>query len=97
YTNQGNIAIYPSTTKLEVGGGYRIHSSGKMYEQIKNNILNAVKQESDDMLNDTLYIESPIGTFSMSELYPCTHEEKQKEPLIFLDMDEDKIRKIIEG
>src|SRR5690625_4090405 len=72
YTNIGTIAIYPSTTKLEVGGGYRIHSSGKMYERVKNNILNAVKQESDDMLNDTLYIETPIGTFSMSELYPFT-------------------------
>ena len=97
YTNQGQIAIYPSTTKLEVGGGYRIHSSGKMYERIKNNILKAVKQQSDDMLNDTLYIESPIGTFSMSELYPFTHEVKQKEPLIFLQMYEEEIREIIEG
>ena len=97
YTNQGTIAIYPSTTKLEVGGGYRIHSSGKMYDNLKRNILNAVKQESDDILNDTLYIETPVGTFSMSELYPFTHEVKQKEPLIFLEVYEEKIRKIIEG
>src|SRR5699024_3750612 len=138
YNNQGNIAIYPSTTKLEVGGGYRIHSSGKMYERVKNNILNAVKKESDDMLNNKLYIattiiiisnkvlyqfthyvihnnlntgkyrlnhmlnnkikkKKPICTITMSKLYPFTHEVKQKEPLIFLEMYEDKIRKIIEG
>ena len=97
YTKMGTIAIYPSKTTLEAGKGYRVRSGGGLYEKRKEMILNEARQMSDDMLNDTLYIESDIGTFSMSELYPFTHEVKKKEPLIFLEMYENKIRDIIES
>ena len=96
YNNQETISIYPSTTKLEVGHGYRIHANGKLYDQLKDQLFKEVKQQADDIHSDVLYIESVIGTFSLSDVYPFTHEIKQKEPLIFLELKQDQIREIIE-
>ena len=96
YNNQETISIYPSTTKLEVGKGYRIHASGKMYNSMKEAMFAQIKQQADDYASDVLYIESVLGTFSLSDLYPFTHEVKQKEPLIFLEIAQEKIKDIIE-
>ena len=95
YNNQETISIYPSITKLEIGRGYRIHTSGDIYDKLKDNIFNEVKQNVDDT-SDVLYLETVIGTFSLSELYPYTHEVKQKEPLIFLQLRQEQIKNIID-
>lgn len=95
YNNQETISIYPSITKLEIGGGYRVHSSGRLYDMMKDKIFNEVKKNVDDT-SDVLYLETVIGTFSLSELYPYTHEVKQKEPLIFLQLRQEQIKNIID-
>ena len=95
YNNEETISIYPSITKLEIGRGYRVHSSGQLYDMMKDKIFNEVKENVDDT-SDVLYLETVIGTFSLSELYPYTHEVKQKEPLIFLQLRQEQIKNIID-
>src|SRR5690606_36089374 len=81
YNNQGTISIYPSKTELEVGSGYRIRANGKNYAKQKEEMFQQIRQQADQFADDFLYIESTLGTFSLSDLYPFTHEVKQKEPL----------------
>ena len=95
YNEQETISIYPSITKLEVGKGYRIRSSGKFYETMKSKMFEQIRKQEDSFNSDVLYIESIIGTFSLSDLFPFTHEIKQKEPLIYLEIKQDQIRKCI--
>lgn len=95
YNNQELISLYPSKTKLEIGKGYRIRSGGQLYDKMKAQLINGVKEQIDNFTSDVLYIESPIGTFSLSDMFPFTHEIAQKEPLIFLEITQDKIKRII--
>src|SRR5699024_1021262 len=97
YKQAGTIAIDPSTTKREEGKGYRLFSITKFYEKMKEQVFQALRNEEDELTSDVLYIESVIRTFSLSDLFPFTHEVKQKEPLIFLEVKQDQIRRIIEG
>lgn len=96
YNRQGTISIYPSTTKLEVGKGYRVHSNGQLYHKLKEKMFKQIREYTDEFTDDVLYIESVLGTFSLSDLFPFTHEVKQKEPLIFLELKQEKIKQIIE-
>src|SRR5699024_7033212 len=95
YNNQETISIYPSITKLEVGQGYRIHSNGKFYDKMKAKIFEQIREQADQFTSDVLYIESYLGTFSLSDVYPFTHEIKQKEPLVYLEIKQDQIKEII--
>ena len=95
YNNQETISIYPSITKLEVGKGYRIHAGGKFYDTMKAELFRQIREQTDEFKSDVLYIESILGTFSLSDLFPYEHEVKQKEPLIFLELKQDQIRRII--
>src|SRR5699024_7147450 len=125
YNNQETISIYPSITHLEIGQGYRIYSSGKLYDRIKSKMFeDIIKQvetrqryriyasgklydrmkskmfeeitiQVDEFNSDLLYIERIIGSFSLSDMYPLTHEIKQKESLIFLELKQEQIRNII--
>lgn len=96
YNNEETISIYPSTTKLEVGGGYRIHTNSQLFDGLKEKIFQQVRENVDEFTSDVLYIESVLGTFSLSDVFPFTNEVKQKEPLVFLELTQSKIRKIIE-
>ena len=95
YNEQRTISIYPSVTKLEVGKGYRVHASGNYYDTMKEKIFEEIREEEDQFTSDVLYIESVIGTFSLSDIYPFTHEIKNKEPLVFLELKHEQIKKII--
>ncbi len=95
YNAQQTISIYPSKTKLEAGGGYRINSGGKRYEEMKQKMFEEIRNVYDPFTDEALYIESQLGTFSISDVYPFTHEIKQKEPLIFLEIKQDKIKDIL--
>lgn len=97
YNNQQTISIYESLTKLEVGKGYRIRSSGKMYDHLKENMFEEIRKQSDDLNSDVLYIESTIGTFSLSDIFPYKNEVKKKEKLIFLLLKQEQMREIIEN
>lgn len=74
YNSQQTISIYPSKTKLEVGTGYAIHSNRQYYNELKERLKKEVKAELDLFTDDILYIESVIGTFSISELFPVEHD-----------------------
>lgn len=96
YNEDETISIYPSITKLEVGKGYRLYSGGVLYDKLKNKMFEEIRESIDDFTDDALYIESFIGTFSIYDVYPYEHEVKKKEPLVFLQITQNKIREIIE-
>ena len=95
YNDDETISIYLSVTKLEVGKGYRIHANGKFYDTMKAKMFEQIRQQEDSFTSDVLYIESFLGTFSLSDIYPFTHEVKQKEPLVYLEIKQDQIKEII--
>src|SRR5690606_6866320 len=97
YNKQGTISLYPSTVKLEAGGGYRIMSGGKLYEQLKKRIFDEVRAVYDPFTDEGLYVETMIGTYSIADIYPFTHETKQKEPLVFLEIYQSRIKELING
>lgn len=92
FNEQGVISIYPATTKLDMGKGYPIFAYDEEYENKKKLLFEKIKEETGGNTDDIMYIESNLGTFSFSELYPMTHEVRQKKPLIYLEMEEDMIR-----
>lgn len=95
YNDDETISIYPSVTKLEVGKGYRIQSNSKFYDIMKEKMFEQIKQNENEFTSDVLYIESFLGTFSLSDIYPYTHEVKKKEPLVYLEIKQDQIKRII--
>ena len=95
YNEQGTISIYPSKTILEVGKGYRIHANSTLYNQIKEQMIKDLKSKLDDFTSDILYIESVIGTFSLSDLFPVTHDVEKKQDLKYLKCYEDQIKNLI--
>lgn len=95
YTKNETIAIYPSKTKLEMGKGYRLKSAGKKFDKMKEDMFNEIRKLGDTMTSDVLYIESTLGVFSLSDIYPFENEVKKKHPLIFLEMKQDLIRELL--
>lgn len=95
YNNQETISIYPSITQLEVGKGYRLYSNSKFYDQVKEKIFKEVKEHADEFTSDVLYIESIIGTFSIADIFPFNHEVDKKHKLVYLQIKQEKIKKII--
>lgn len=93
YNEEETISIYNSKTKLEIGKNYRMQANSEFYDQMKKKIFKEVKEEKEDNLESkALYIESIIGTFSMAEIYPFTHEVKKKKPLVYLEIEQDLIK-----
>lgn len=97
YTESGTIAIYDSKTLLEAGKGYRTRSNSPVFDRLKQHMLEELKDNADLFTQDVLYVESPIGTFSLSDLFPVTHDVKQKEPLVYLEIAQEKIRRVLES
>lgn len=95
YNDQGTISIYPSKTVLDKGQGYRLFSSDKNFEEKKERLFDEIRQDTGGNMEDALFIESSLGTFSMSELYPLTHEMKKKLPLMYYEIAEDEIKNMI--
>ena len=95
FNEQGTISIYPSITKLSIGYGYRIFSEDMFTEDLKKQMIDEIRDEMKGEQIDALYIESSIGIFSMDELYPMTREVEKKKHLLYLQMNEDYIKKEI--
>lgn len=91
YNEQGTISIYESTTNLEIGKPYRVYTNDLEYDKKKKQVLEQAKKELEETEEQGLYIESNIGTFSISELYPVTHEIKNKRKLDYLKLKEEFI------
>jgi len=95
YTKNETIAIYPSKTKLEIGKGYRLKSAGKKFDKMKEEMFDEIRKLGDTMTSDVLYIESTLGVFSLSDIYPFQNEVRKKHPLIFLELKQDLIRELL--
>lgn len=92
YNRDETISIYPSHTKLEIGGGYAIYTNNSLNDRLESKILSEIKEHESEFTDDFLYVETTIGTYSLSDLYPYTHEVKQKESMIFLELKQEKMR-----
>ena len=96
YNKDETISIYPSKTLLEIGSGYRIRSNSSKYDEEKAQIFKEVREFVDEFTNDMLYVESTIGTFSISDVFPVTHEVKNKKPLVLVKITQEKFKRLIE-
>ena len=96
YNKDETISIYPSKTLLEKGRGYRIRTHSKKFEQMKQEIIEEMRAHETDFTNDIMYVESVLGTFSYSDLYPVTHEVKKKHTLPMLKVTQKKFKNIID-
>lgn len=67
-TDYGTIALYPSTTKLDIGGQYP-----ELMDDFNKIVLSGMAEQSKDELvdddDDALYIETPFGVLSASEIF----------------------------
>lgn len=95
YNAQGTISIYESITRLEKGLPYQTYSYDTDFDKNKKELLNEIKKNLDDTEEDTLYIESNMGTFSISEIYPVIHEVEKKSNLNYMLIKEKYIKKLI--
>ncbi len=96
YNEQKTISIYPSKTTIVKGEPYHYYFT-KNLEMRKNEILLKSKEEYykniDDYSEDVLYIESEVGSFSFSDLFPHKFEIKNKCDLNILYMIHQDIKK----
>lgn len=73
YNKQGTISIYPSETHIEMGQDYPTYFSN-ILEEDKQQMFESIRQNYDPTnYDDILYIESPLGIFSINDIYPVTH------------------------
>ena len=78
YNEQKTISIYPSKTYIEKGTPYDYYFT-KELEDRKEDVLKQARREYDDVNDDDiLYIESDVGAFSFSDLFPYQFEIKNK-------------------
>lgn len=92
YNKQGTISIYKGKTDLKKGSGYRVFSYDERLDNLKNEMMEEIRNSGDGSIPDLLYIESNLGSFSMSELFPHEHDIENKKSLYFLKMLEYNIR-----
>lgn len=96
YTLQENIAIYESITEIEKGKNYPLFYTSKIANGI-DSIMNHVKDELlENGINDFMYIESEIGSFSMTDVFPIKNSIEGKNSLNVLQFFYQKIREKIE-
>lgn len=95
FNDQGTISIYPSKTVLDIGQGYRLFTDDPNFQKNKEKLLEEIRNETGGNIEDALYIESSLGTFSMSDMYPLTHEVRKKLPLLYYEIAEDEIKNLL--
>lgn len=95
YNKQGTISIYESKTTLEKGSGYPNFFVKKM-DKLRDEIFNTIRKDHPNGLGGkTLYIETPLGFFSESDIYPRKHDTKNKKELYMLQAFHKKIKQSI--
>lgn len=93
FNEQGTISIYPSTTELQHGHGYQLFCDDDFIDGLKDKMIKEIQEKNVvDDADDLLYIESNLGTFSMSEIYPHKHETEIKQDLSYLLITENEIK-----
>lgn len=94
YNEQGTISIYPSKTNIDKGTTYATLFSHDLDEQ-REMILKKAREEYDFMEdNDMLYIESEVGTFSMTDVFPISFPIENKTDIEVLYMQHKHLRNV---
>ena len=91
FNEQETISIYPSVTYMDKGETYA--TKFNYLDEIKKEmLLEHLKEELKEGLDDALYIESEIGAFSIHDVFKVTHAHREKDDLHLLAMLHDEIK-----
>ena len=91
FNEQETISIYPSVTYMDKGETYATHFN--FLDEIKKDmLLESLKEELKDGMEDALYIESEIGAFSIHDIFKVTHQHRERDDLHLLAMLHDDIK-----
>ena len=93
FNEQETISIYPSVTYMDKGENYS--TSFNFLDEIKKDmLLEHLKVELKDGLDDALYIESEVGAFSIHDVFKVTHPHREHDDLHLLAQLHDDIKKV---
>lgn len=93
FNEQETISIYPSVTYMDKGENYSIQFN--FLDEIKKDmLLEHLKVELKDGLDDALYIESEVGAFSIHDVFKVTHPHREHDDLHLLAQLHDDIKKV---
>lgn len=96
YTEYETIAIYESHTLLDKGGYYPTYSNTGFYDdkqKLFEDIREYLKNSENETLDDLLYIESTIGSFSFADVYEP--EIKKGQGIDFYMIAEEEVKKML--
>ena len=93
FNEQETISIYPSVTYMDKGENYSTQFN--FLDEIKKDmLLEHLKVELKDGLDDALYIESEVGAFSIHDVFKVTHPHREHDDLHLLAQLHDDIKKV---
>lgn len=93
YNEQNTISIYPSKTFIEKGVDYPDLFSIEL-DRMRDNMIEEIRQDfSHEDNDDALYIESEVGSFSMSDVFPIKRPYENKNDLYMLALQHENIKK----
>ena len=58
-------------------------------------MLEQIKESIDEFTNDLLFVESVLGTFSISDIFPYDHEVENKKNLNYLLIEQEYMKDYI--
>ena len=93
FNEQETISIYPSVTYMDKGENYSTQFNF-LNEIKKDMLLEHLKEELKDGLEDALYIESEVGAFSIHDVFKVTHPHREHDDLHLLAQLHDDIKKV---
>lgn len=91
FNEQETISIYPSVTYMDKGDYYSTDFNF-LDEMKKEMLLEHLKEELKNGVDDALYIESEIGAFSVHDVFKVTHPHRERDDLHLLAMLHDDIK-----
>ena len=91
---QGVITIYEAKTKLEKGGLYSSVFSGFM-DNARADLMSEIKKDIMSGLEDFMYIESDLGSFSQREIFETKETTKDTYRLEILQYVHQQLKEII--
>lgn len=92
YNEQGTISIYPSKTHIDKGENYPTKYTPKLTEQRKQVINEAKKGFDFSKWDDVIYIETSVGSFSISDLYPVNYPIEKKSDVRLLKILQEQLK-----
>ena len=91
---QGVITIYEAKTKLEKGGLYSSVFSGFM-DNARADLMSEIKKDIMNGLEDFMYIESDLSSFSQREIFETKETTKDTYRLEILQYVHQQLKEII--